>query len=102
MVHPVVGNSAAGVPHPEDPTLKIPLVSVVGSNGQAASSNVVVDSTGKFSFDLNSLASAPTYNTDGKITTLTYGPDANGRSIRQTTTWQDDKWMGDSPWVLVP
>ncbi|NGZ86418.1 hypothetical protein [Duganella aceris] len=101
MIQPVVANTAAGLPHPSDPTLKIPMVSVVGADGMPTGPNVVTDTTGQFAFDLSSLASAPHYDVAGNMDYVTYGPDRNGRSIRQTSTWMNGVWMGDSGWVLV-
>ena len=102
MITTLLSNSAAAVPHPGDPNLKIQLVSVVSQDGKsAAGTNTVTDSTGAYSFDLASLASVLTYNSSGNPVTITYGPDASGRSIRQTSTWSNGVWMGDSAWVLV-
>lgn len=102
MITTLLNNSAAAVPHPVDPNLKIQLVAVVAQDGKSTSgANMVTDSTGAYSFDLASLASALTYDAAGRPITITYGPDANGRSIRQTSTWINGVWMGDSAWVLV-
>ncbi len=101
MVLAVISNSAAGIPHPADPALKIPQVHLVDRNGVAAGGSTVTDSTGQYSFNLASLASVPTYDGAGNQITITYGPDAEGRSIRQTSTWTNGVWMGDSAWVLV-
>lgn len=84
----------------EDAKTKLAMTAT-GLAGATHTSTTVVDSTGKFVFDLASLPSVPTYNAAGQIVTMTYGPDVNGRSIRQTTTWVNGQWMGDSAWVLV-
>lgn len=102
MITTLLSNSAAAIPHPSDPNLKIQLVSLVSQDGKsAAGADTVRDSTGAYSFDLSSLSSALTYDISGNPVTITYGPDANGRSIRQTSTWTNGVWMGDSAWVLV-
>jgi len=66
-----------------------------------ASANIVTDSTGQYTFDKASLPSAATYDANNNIVTVTYGPDANGRSFRKTSTWTNGVWMGDSAWVVV-
>lgn len=74
----------------------------VVSTGAGGGGGVVTDSTGQYTFDLASLASVPTYDANGNQKTITYGPDLNGRSVRQTSTWANGNvWMGDSAWVLV-
>jgi hypothetical protein len=100
MVQPV-NNAAAGIPHPTEPGLKITLVSVVGADGSATGAGVVTDTSGQFTFDLSSLACTPHYDGNGNMDYVTYGPDRNGRSIRQTSTWTNGVWMGDSGWVIV-
>lgn len=77
--------------------VKVPL----DVNGRVIPLSSVVDSTGQYVFNLDSLASAPTYDVNGNQVTITYGPDVSGRSIRQTSTWTNGVWMGDSAWVLV-
>lgn len=100
MVQPVVTNSAAGLPHPADPSLKIPVVSLVAPDGAPLGPKVVTDTTGQFSFDVSSLPSVPHCDANGNMDYITYGPDRSGRSIRQTSTWTNGRWMGDSGWVL--
>jgi len=85
----------------EDAKTKMPM-NQTGLAGAMHTVTTVTDSTGKYVFDLASLPSTPVYNSSGQIVTMTYGPDINGRSIRQTTTWVNGQWMGDSAWVLVP
>lgn len=72
-----------------------------GTAGAAHSATVVHDSTGQYSFNLAALACVPHYDASGNMDYVTYGPDLNGRSIRQTSTWTNGIWMGDSAWVLV-
>ena len=63
---------------------------------------VITDSTGKYRFDVNSLASQITYDTAGNQASITYGPDAQGRYIKQTSTWSAaGQLLGDSAWTLV-
>ena len=46
-----------------------------------------VDSTGAYPFNPDSLPKAYTWNADGTVATITYGPDANGNSFRETYTY---------------
>lgn len=63
---------------------------------------VITDSTGRYRFDVNSLPSLITYDASGNQESITYGPDAQGRRIKQTSTWSDSgQLMGDSAWQLV-
>lgn len=63
---------------------------------------VISDSTFTYRFDVNSLPSAITYDSEGNQTTIMYGPDQNGRYIMQTSTWgADNKLLGDSAWQLT-
>lgn len=63
---------------------------------------VITDSTGKYRFDVNSLASKIEYDTAGNQASITYGPDKQGRYIKQTSTWSaSGQLMGDSAWQLV-
>lgn len=63
--------------------------------------SLLSDSTGEHTFDPDSLASAATYDPDGNQITLTYGPDKDGIYYRQTSTWQNGLWTGDSAWQVV-
>jgi hypothetical protein len=99
MIQPL-NNAAAGLPHPADPALKIAVTTLVNADGVATGPNIVIDTTGQYSFDLSSLASVPHYDANGNMDYITYGPDRNGRSVRQTSTWTNGRWMGDSGWVL--
>lgn len=67
----------------------------------AAGAGLVTDSTGEHTFDLGSLASKFTYDTDGNQTSVTYGPDPSGLYVRQTSTWENNLLMAESAWVLV-
>lgn len=67
----------------------------------AAGAGLVTDKTGKHTFDLGSLASKFTYDTDGNQTSVTYGPDPNGLYVRQTSTWENGLLMSESAWELV-
>lgn len=66
-----------------------------------ANTNILTDSTGQYTFDKASLPSVPTYDASLNMVAVTYGPDANGRSFRRTSTWTNGVWMGDSAWVVV-
>lgn len=68
----------------------------------SAGAGLVTDKTGKYTFDLGSLASKPTYDADNNQISLTYGPDQNGRYIRQQSFWSaGNRWEGDSAWTVV-
>jgi hypothetical protein len=68
----------------------------------SAGAGLVTDSSGKYTFDLGSLASRPDYDADGNQVKLTYGPDQAGRYVQQTSKWgPNNRWMGDSAWHLV-
>lgn len=67
----------------------------------AFGAGIVTDNTGEFIFDIVSLGSKMTYDADGNQTSIIYGPDKMGRSIMQTSQWQDGKLMSDSDWQLV-
>ncbi len=71
------------------------------TNLVVASNRPAGESAGAYTFDLDSLACVPTYDASGNQITSTYGPDALGRSIRQTSTWTNGVWMGDTGWVLL-
>ncbi len=71
------------------------------SAGRAVGADHVIDSTGQFVFDLASLPSVPHYDAAGNMDYITYGPDLDGRRVRQTSTWVNGIWTGDSAWVLV-
>lgn len=63
---------------------------------------VITDNTGKYRFDINSLASQLTYDTNGNQTSITYGPDMAGRRVKQTSTWgENNQLLSDSDWQLV-
>lgn len=63
---------------------------------------VITDNTGTYRFDVNSLASKLTYDTDGNQLTITYGPDKSGRRIMQHSLWgANNLLMADSDWQLV-
>lgn len=63
---------------------------------------VITDNTGQYRFDINSLASVLTYDSDGNQLTITYGPDKQGRRIMQTSQWGDNnRLLSDSDWQLV-
>lgn len=62
----------------------------------------VKDSTGIYSFDPASLPATYTYaGPDGKLDTVTVGPDSNGDSFRQTMTFTGSNVTSVSAWVLV-
>lgn len=67
----------------------------------AYGAGIVTDNTGAFTFDIVSLASVMTYDTDGNQTSIIYGPDQQGRRIMQTSQWKDGRLMSDSDWQLV-
>lgn len=67
----------------------------------AAGAGLVTDSTGAHTFDITSLASTFTYDTDGNQTSVTYGPDPMGLYVRQISTWQNGLLMAESAWEVV-
>lgn len=75
------------------------LIDLGGGQYVRAEINLVADSTGQYSFDMNSLAQTLTYNGDGNLETVTVGPDRDGNSFRQTLTYTAGKVTGISAWV---
>lgn len=71
------------------------------ASGRSQIAGTVTDSTGTYVFDLDSLPRTPTWDAAGNLTSITYGPDRDGRSIKRTRTWLNGVWMGDTAWVLV-
>lgn len=67
----------------------------------AYGAGIVTDNTGKYTFDIVSLASTMTYDADGNQTSIIYGPDLLGRRILQTSQWDNGRLMSDSDWQLV-
>lgn len=68
-----------------------------------AKMDLAVDSTGQYAFVPTCLPQVMTYNAaGGKLDTITVGPDANGRSFRQTLGYTGDNVTSISAWVLVP
>lgn len=67
----------------------------------AYGSGLVTDSTGSATFDLGSMPSRFTYDSQGNQLSATYGPDSAGRFVRQTSTWSNGLLMGESAWILV-
>lgn len=67
----------------------------------ALGAGIVTDNTGRFTFDIVSLASKMTYDADGNQMSIVYGPDAAGRRIMQTSQWGGGLLMSDSDWQLV-
>lgn len=78
----VVSNSAAGIAHPEDPSLRIPQVTVVDSSGVPASSG------GSRVF---------TYDDSGNVVTITWT--INGNVYVKTFTWANGVLTNISEWV---
>lgn len=62
---------------------------------------LVLDSTGKFAFNPDSLASAYTYDGNGNLATETRGPDQHGNSFRKTYTFTNGSLTGESQWAKV-
>jgi hypothetical protein len=79
MVQPV-NNSAAGLPHPDDPTLKIPLVQVVANSGMPTSG-------GSHAYG----------NANGLLVTDTWT--INGAVYVKTYTYTNGILTGESDWV---
>lgn len=67
----------------------------------AYGAGIVTDNTGKYTFDTVSLASRLTYDSDGNQTSIVYGPDLQGRRIKQTSTYENGLMVADSDWQLV-
>jgi hypothetical protein len=63
--------------------------------------NMLVDSTWAYPFNPDVLPCSVTYDGNNHQTSITYGPDQDGRYFRQTSTWSGDLWMGDTAWVVV-
>lgn len=67
----------------------------------AYGAGLVTDNTGQFTFDTVSLAGKYGYDSDGNQAWVMYGPDMDGRRIKQTSQWQNGLLMADSDWQLV-
>jgi hypothetical protein len=80
---------------------RLPNGAYVDMTAPAYGSGIVTDSTGKHTFDLGSLACKFAYDANGNQTVVTYGPDPQGRFVRQTSTWESDRLMSESAWFLV-
>lgn len=83
------------------PMKRLPNGSYVDMSAPAYGSGIVTDTTGEFTFDLGSLACKFKYDTAGNQTMVTYGPDSQGRFVRQTSEWTNDLLMAESAWFLV-
>lgn len=81
---------------------RLPNGSYVDMTAPAYGSGIVTDATGEHTFDLGSLACKFRYDDAGNQTAVTYGPDSQGRFVRQTSTWENDRLMAESAWFLVP
>ncbi len=68
MVRAVVQNSAAGAPHPDDPNLMVPFVSILLSSGAWA-----------YTYDSQGRVSTAAYNNGTVTKTSTYAYDTYGR-----------------------
>lgn len=67
----------------------------------AFGAGIVTDNTGNLTFDIVSMGSKITYDSDGNQTSIMYGPDKMGRRIMQTSQWENGLLMADSDWQLV-
>jgi hypothetical protein len=67
----------------------------------SAGAGLVTDESGQYTFDLSSLASRFRYDEQGNQVMATYGPDQQGRFIRQTSVWENGMLMGESAWFMV-
>lgn len=79
----------------------VPAVVLVDSQGRVLTPGSVFDSTGTYTFDLPSLPKAYTYDGANNITTITYGPDLNGRRVVVTRTWAGALLQAESAPVLT-
>ena len=64
-------------------------------------SAIVIDSTGIFSFALDSLRVTKTYDGSGNALSATYGPDANGKFVRRTSVWAGGQQTSQSAYLMV-
>jgi len=78
-----------------------PGIVMLGPDGRPLTPGAVIDSSGKYSFDLASLPAAFTYDGSGNVLTQTYGPDRNGRTVRRTKTWNSNLLSSDSAYALT-
>jgi hypothetical protein len=68
----------------------------------SAGAGLITDNTGRFTFDLSSLASQPEYDDEGNQVKITYGPDQHGRYVMQESRWlPGNVWNGDTDWTVV-
>jgi hypothetical protein len=79
---------------------QLPGMALLDSQGFVLTPGCVTDSTGKYAFDLASLARAYTYDGASNVATVTYGPDRNGRSVRVTKVWANGLLQTESAPVL--
>lgn len=81
--------------------MKLPDDTYADRVAPSASGGLVTEVTGQVTFDINSLPCKRVYGPTGNIIQLTCGPDAAGRFVRQTYTWDGDNQVGDSAWFMV-
>lgn len=81
MVAAVITNSSAGLPHPDDPSLKIPMVTAVAPNG-------IPTSGGSHDYG---------YDGSGNLTTDTWVVD--GVTYIKTFTYTNGNLTGKTDWV---
>lgn len=66
-----------------------------------ATAETYLDSTGTFKFAPDTLPQVLTYDGSNNVQTITVGPDAAGRSYRQTFTYTGSNVTGISAWVKL-
>lgn len=81
MVTAVILNSSAGLPHPDDPSLKIPMVTAVAPNG-------IPTSGGAHTYG---------YDVSGNLITDTWV--VNGATYIMTFTYTNGALTGKTDWV---
>ena len=93
------GGSNTTVDLTSDPTMTVPLTVMVSLDGVVMTPSAVFSNTGEC-FNIGSLKAEYTW-ADGKIATVTRGPNERNKKVRKTYTWVNGVLMAESDWVVV-
>lgn len=70
-------------------------------DGVVMTGSAIFDSTGQFCFNADSLAKELTIDANGNPLTITLGPDARGKRVRKTYTYDQEQYRAETGWVIV-